>query len=146
MIATLKAMVQRKQPKPSRSMVLGAMPQRHPAVLWSREVGPLTERPVIFLRVPRRSDKFGNLVAKVFRLPDHRKIELDEIGSDVWEWCDGTTGVGELSRKIGEKYRLNKRQSEASVTAYLKMLAERRLIGLRAASPAVAGRRKQKRA
>jgi hypothetical protein len=145
-IGALKSMVQGKKAQPSRTMVLGARPQRHPAVVWSREQGPLADRPVIYLRVPRRSDKFGNLVAKVFRLPEHRKIELDEIGSDVWEWCDGETGVGELSRKIGEKYRLNKRQSEASVTAYLKMLAERRLIGLRAGAPPAAGRRKQKKA
>ena len=146
MIGVLKNMVQGRKARPSRTMVLGARPQRHPSVLWSREQGPLADRPVVCLRVPRRSDRFGNLMAKMFRLPEHRKIELDEIGSDVWEWCDGEAGVGELSRKIGEKYRLNKRQSEASVTAYLKMLAERRLIGLRAGAPPVAGRRKRKKA
>ena len=145
MIGILRGMVQGRKNRPSRTMVLGACPQRHPAVIWSREQGPMAERPVVYIRVPRRSDRFGNLMARIFRLPEHRKIELDEIGSDVWEWCDGQTGVGELSRKIGAKYRLNKRQSEASVTAYLKMLAERRLIGLRAPSEPSALRRKQKK-
>ena len=147
MIGILKGFITGRRPQLSRAAILGARPQRHPAILWSRQQGPLSDRPVMFLQIPRRSDKFGNLMAKMFRLPEFRRIELDEIGSDVWEWCDGETGLGELSRRVGEKYRLNKRQSETSVTAYLKMLAERRLIGLRSAAAAPSpGRRKHKRA
>jgi hypothetical protein len=127
-IGQLKAMVEGRKQRPARGEVLAARPQRHPAVEFERH----DESGLMLLKVPRRSDRFGNLVARWFKLPDHKKIELDEIGSDVWEWCDGKAGVGEISKKISQKYRLNMRQSEASVTAYLKMLAERRLIGLRA--------------
>ena len=65
------------------------------------------------------------------KLPDFRKLELDEIGSDVWEMCDGTLTVEALTKAVCAKYRLNRRQGETSVTAYLKQLAERRLVALR---------------
>ena len=126
------------KPKITRAQVLGARPLRNPSVAWSRErpragrdkdAEELAE--VVVLKVPRRSDRFGNLVAKLFRLPDFRKIELDEIGSDVWEMCDGTRDVEALTKVICAKYRLNRRQGEASVTAYLRMLGERRLVALK---------------
>jgi hypothetical protein len=139
------------KPKISRAQVLGARPARNPAVAWTREKprrgqaaddDPAAEPPaVVVLRVPRRKDRIGNVVAKVFRLPDFRKIELDEIGSDVWEMCDGTRDVEALTKAVCAKYRLNRRQGEASVTAYLRMLAERRLVALKSGGGvAAAGR------
>ena len=59
---------------------------------------------------------------------------MDQIGSEVWELCDGTHSVEGISQAISRSYKLNKRQAETSVTAYLKMLADRRLIGLQWAS------------
>lgn len=145
MIRYLREMVEGRKPKVSRSEVLGARPVRNPVVEWEhaplRGAGEDGEEPpaVILLRVPRRNDRWGNFVARMFRLPSHRKIELDEMGSDVWERCDGTISVDALTRAICERYRLNRRQGETSVTAYLRMLAERRLIAL-LTSPAKAGK------
>jgi hypothetical protein len=119
------------KPKVSRAQVLASRPVRNPIVKWDREARDAETPPVALLRIPRRSDRFGNLVAKWFRLPEFRKLELDEIGSDVWEMCDGTNSVESLTKAICTKYRLNRRQSETSVTAYLRMLAERRLIALK---------------
>lgn len=45
--------------------------------------------------------------------------------------CDGANSVEALTKAICTKYRLNRRQAETSVTAYLKMLAERRLVVLK---------------
>lgn len=130
-IGWLKEQVQPRRKRPSRAEVLGARPVRNPAVQWSREARSEERPAVVLLRVPRRADRVGNLVARWFRLPDHKKIELDEIGSEVWERCDGATSVEAITRAICERYRLNRRQGETSVTAYLRMLAQRRLIGLR---------------
>ena len=143
MIGYLKQFVEGKKPKVTRAQVLGARPVRNPRVEWER--GALhEERPkVVLLRVPRRSDRLGNFMARMFRLPSHRRIELDEMGSDVWEMCDGTLTVDALTRAVCAKYRLNRRQGEASVTAYMRMLAERRLLALRTgnrkAEPSKAG-------
>lgn len=136
MIGFLKQMVAGTKPKVSRPQVLQARPARNPLVEWERarrlEDGPA----LVLLRVPRRADRWGNLVARVFKLPSHRKIELDEMGSDVWEMCDATLTVDAVTRAVCTKYRLNRRQGEASVTAYLRMLAERRLLALRTGKPA----------
>jgi hypothetical protein len=139
------------KPQVSRQQVLASRPVRNPVVQWGREARYEETPSVALLRIPRRSDKFGNLVAKLFRLPDFRKLELDEIGSDVWEMCDGTHSVESLTKAVCTKYRLNRRQAETSVTAYLRMLAERRLIALkadRAKAPKAAQnlQRRQKRA
>lgn len=149
MIGQLKQMVtgRRAGPQASRAQVLGARPVRNPLVGWERYAPAQSEdapRPeVVLLQVPRRADKWGNFVARVFKLPTHRKIELDEMGSDVWEMCDGAASVEALTRAVCAKYRLNRRQGEASVTAYLRMLAERRLVALKNAAATSSPRQQQ---
>jgi hypothetical protein len=125
-----------KKKKPSRAEVLASRPFRNPSVTWERqeregEGDNAPREPVALLKVPRRKDKWGNLAARFFKIPDFKKIELDEIGSDVWERCDGTLSVEAITKAICAKYRLNRRQGETSVTAYLRMLAERRLVAVR---------------
>jgi hypothetical protein len=144
MIQQLKDRITGKKPTVSRVQVLGARPVRNPLVEWTREKRSGSAEgddapEVALLRVPRRKDRLGNVVAKLFKLPDFRKLELDEIGSDVWEMCDGSHSVEALTKAVCAKYRLNRRQAEASVTAYLRMLAERRLIALRTNKSAAAG-------
>lgn len=122
------------QPKITRQQILAARPVRNGSLEWVRELpkGADENAPeVVLLKVPRRRDKMGNFFAKIFKLPEFRKVELDEIGSEVWERCDGNHNVEAITKAISEKYNLNRRQSETSVTAYLKMLAERRFIALR---------------
>jgi len=117
------------KPKVTRAQMLAAIPVRNSVVTWAREARD--DRPeVALLRIPRRSDRFGNLIARLFQMPDSRKLELDEIGSDVWEMCDGTRTVEAIARSICDKYRLNRRQAETSVVAYLKSLHERNLVAL----------------
>jgi hypothetical protein len=131
LINQVRQRVEGKKPSVPRSEVLAARPVRNPAVEWAREQRTEDSPLVALLKIPRRKDKFGNLVAKLFRLPDFRKLELDEIGSDVWEMCDGANSIEALTKAICAKYRLNRRQAETSVTAYLRMLAERRLVVLK---------------
>jgi hypothetical protein len=134
-----QAVTGRRAGHPARAQVMAARPVRNPVVNWERYLPPHAEEDstppeVVLLKVPRRADRWGNLVARFFKLPAHRKIELDEMGSDVWEMCDGAATVEALTKAVCAKYHLNRRQGEASVTAYLRMLAERRLIALRTAS------------
>lgn len=119
------------QPKVSRAQVLASCPQRASAIDWERGVVDEDAPPVALLKIPRRTGRFPDLVARWFKLPDHRKLELDEIGSDVWEMCDGSNSVETITKKIVSAYQLNRRQAETSVTAYLRMLAQRRLIVLK---------------
>jgi len=141
MIGWLKERIQPSRVTPPRSQVLGARPVRNPAVEWERLASADGKPGLVLVRVPRRNDRVGNWMARWFRLPDFRKIELDEIGSDLWEACDGHRSVGAITQMVCDRYRLNRRQAETSVTAYLRMLAQRRLIGIRT-SAAGAGKEK----
>lgn len=132
MLQFLKDKISAK-PKVTREQMLAARPLRHPKIEWTREPRRSDEVVVALLKIPRVRGKWADFVAKWLQVPDYKKIELDEIGSDVWEMCDGMHNVEAIAKAIGTSYRLNKRQSEVSVTAYMKMLAERRLLGLKSA-------------
>ena len=130
MLQALKDKIAGK-PKVTREQMLAVRPLRHPKIEWAREPRKSDEVVVALLKIPRMRGRWADFVAKWLQVPDHKKVELDEIGSDVWEMCTGSSNVEAIAKAIGTSYRLNKRQSEVSVTAYLKMLAERRLIALR---------------
>lgn len=134
MFGFLRQYIEPRKSKLSRAQILGARPFRNPVVEWAREQRDPDRPAVALLQVPRRKDRWGNFVAKMMKLPDYRKLELDEIGSDVWEMCDGTMNVEALTKAVCAKYHLNRRQGETSVTAYLRMLAERRLVALKSGS------------
>ena len=139
MLEALKERIVGK-PKITREQMLAAKPIRHPKIEWAREERKTDDVPVALLRIPRLHNRWADFVARWMQVPDFKKIELDEIGSDVWEMCDGAHSVDAISKAIGASYRLNRRQAEVSVAAYLKMLAERRLLALRGVAPATAGK------
>jgi hypothetical protein len=109
----------------SSDQALAILPIHNTTVVWTR-----TEDGEILLKVPRRSDRIGNALARLFRLPDHKDILLDEVGASVWELCDGQHDIRTIVAEMGAKYKLNRREAEVSVTTYIKTLGERKLIGL----------------
>jgi hypothetical protein len=58
------------------------------------------------------------------------KVELDEVGSFVWDLCDGRRNVREMVACLTEKYKLNRKEAEASLTAFLRSLAGRNLVAI----------------
>lgn len=71
-------------------------------------------------------------MARLFRLPDEKRLQLDRVGSGVWELCDGFHDVQSILDYVQRRHKLTRREAEVSVSTYLKILAERRLIGLKA--------------
>ncbi|GAB4340391.1 MAG: hypothetical protein Kow0089_14000 [Desulfobulbaceae bacterium] len=59
-----------------------------------------------------------------------RKLELDELGTAVWRMIDGRKEVAELIDEFRREYRLDHREAELSVTAFLRELGRRGLIAL----------------
>lgn len=62
--------------------------------------------------------------------PLRRKVQLDALGTQVWGWIDGARTVGEIVAAFGEAQKLPRREAELSVTAFVRMLGKRGLIGL----------------
>ena len=108
----------------TRAEALSARPVRNSAVEWEKN-----EAGEIELMIPRSGSKFAKIVGSIFPAPEHRGMVLDEIGTVIWELCDGNTTVEGLVNTIRQRYKLNRRETEASVTQFLKTLAQRGLIG-----------------
>lgn len=60
-----------------------------------------------------------------------RKIQLDELGTSVWDLIDGKRSVRRIIKKFAGKYHIHEKESEISVTRFLRMLGKRGLIGFK---------------
>ena len=114
--------------KPSHKMVMSLRPLRNVHAVWERtgEDGLVTI--TLTRSLVHRWDK---LIAKVFKIPTDRKIDMsDELSSRVWELCDGEHTVGAIADEIGHHYQLGRRQAEISVLTFLNTLQAKKLVGL----------------
>ncbi len=123
----------RKNSSLPRGEMLALRPLRNQDIAW--EMKAEDETPGANLTVPRREDKFGQIVSRIFQVPSTKTIELDEFGAAVWEKCDGRHSVEQLVVFTSSAYKLNRRQAEVSVVSFMRMLAQRRLIGLETTKP-----------
>jgi len=118
-------MLFRKKPKLTREQSLSAIPVRNQAIKVDRDDAGL-----VSISIPRRKAWWVDALARVFYVPDAKKIGLDEIGSYVWDLCDGTRDVRTVIAEFAKKYKLNRKEAELSMLTYLKQLGKKRLIAL----------------
>jgi hypothetical protein len=59
-----------------------------------------------------------------------KKLQLDELGTVVWELIDGKHSVRQVIQRFAKKYQLHSREAEVAVTRFLRDLGKRGLIGL----------------
>ena len=108
----------------SREAMLASKPIRNELVRWERD-----DNGEVLITLTRQQRWKVNLLAKFFYIPKERRIGLDEIGSEVWEMCDGKHSLDRMIRRLADKYKLNRREAEVALTTYLKQLGKKRLIG-----------------
>jgi hypothetical protein len=82
------------------------------------------------LQVPRRDSAMVRAVARWFKVPPYRPVELDELGSFVIELCDGRHSVKDVVDKLAERYKLNRREAEVSTSEFVRTLARRSILAL----------------
>ena len=132
----------KKRPQLSREQALAVRPFVNPVLTWDRN-----EKGEVVIQIPVRDDRVGKILGRLFGNVKGKQLVLDEVGSSVWVLCDGEHSVGCIVGEMCRAYKLNKREAETSVTMYLKMLAERNLVGLKASGSskrATAARRKSR--
>lgn len=112
-------------PKISRQEILAAVPVRNSLVEWETN-----DQEEVVLKVPRRQDRVGRILHRVFVAPPFKQVVLDEVGSDVWQLCTGENDVDAIVKSLARKYKLSRREVELSLANYLRTLAQRGLIGL----------------
>lgn len=134
-----------RKPKIERKDALAIIPVRHPLVTWERKDGE------VVLTIPMRDDRFARAVKAIMAamrvakdLPETRQVGLDEVGSFVWELCDGERTIDGIVSSLSKQYKLTRREAEASVTMFLQTLAKKNLIGLMSAGGKKSVNRKRK--
>jgi len=147
----------RRRQRFSRGEVLGAVPFRNPLVEWDvvqppeSQEGESAERKkskairLVSLRVPRRRDWLGKIMTRVVAGPAYKRVELDEIGSQVWELCDGERNVDGLTQEMVRRHKLSRLEAETSLTAFLRTLTRRGFIGLKQGEPVQPAKRGRRR-
>jgi hypothetical protein len=119
-----------EHPKISREKALNCKPVKNIQVTETRlENGavmltyPVGTRPWVAALIKR----FSGSVQK----PITKKLELDILGSAVWDLLDGKRSVKQVIREFSGNYRLHPKEAEVSVTQFLRQLGKRGLIGFR---------------
>ena len=82
---------------------------------------PVTVRPA-FSGMLRR---FGIWDGK----PSKKTLELDAMGCAAWELVDGRRSVREVAAAFAGRFRLGGREAEVAVSAFLRELGRRGLVG-----------------
>ncbi len=77
---------------------------------------------------------FGRLAEKVGmwdKRPMIKHLELDEMGTFVWRTINGENSVRQIAVAFVAKYEVQPREAELSVTAFIKTIGQRGIIGLK---------------
>lgn len=107
----------------TRDQAMAAWPIRNPALKWrSNDEGQVA------VDLPRRKDWIGGMLGFLFMVPETKPVVLDEVGSFVWNLCDGERTVNDLVTALCQEYKLNRREAEASLTQFLQMLGKRGMV------------------
>ena len=62
----------------------------------------------------------------------HKKLQLDSMGSSVWQMIDGKKSVLMISRSFRQQHQLGQREAEISVSEFIQQLGKRGLVALKA--------------
>ena len=111
-------------PRLNRAAMLNSRPARNEAVEWERN-----DRGEVRITVTRQDTWKIRLLSKLFYIPRKRSITLDEVGTEVWQMCNGRTTVAQMIEALSTAHQLNRKEAEVSLLEYLKTLAQRRFVG-----------------
>ncbi len=108
----------------SRDQAFEARPVRNPNLKWR-----MNEDRCVEVIVPRRKDAVGRALGFLFFVPESRPVILDEVGTRIWDLCDGEHTVEDMIGALCAEYKLGRREVEVSLTEYLRTLGKRGMVG-----------------
>lgn len=119
-----------KQPQLTREQILTALPLKNPSLLWEKN-----EEGRVVITLKRSGSWKAKSLAILFAVPRKRQIVLDEVGTLVWDLCDGETPVRAISQQLMKRYKITLKEAELSLGQFLRTLTQRGFIGLRIEQP-----------
>lgn len=126
------SLFKKRPPEPiiSRAEALKMVPVRNSEVREKPVAGGLVQLSYPLAVKPW----FGRMAEKVGlwdKRPMIKHLELDEMGTFVWDLIDGEHSVQDIADAFVEKYEVQSREAELSVTAFIKTIGQRGIIGLK---------------
>ena len=103
---------------------MNSRPARNELLKWERN-----DKGEAQITVTRQDTWKVKLLSKLFYVPKDRTITLDEVGSEVWQMCNGNTSVAQMIDSLRDKYKLDRKEAEVSLLSYLKTLGQKRFVG-----------------
>ncbi|MBB17225.1 hypothetical protein CMK22_18335 [Candidatus Poribacteria bacterium] len=119
---TLK--LKKRPPTPDKETLVGMHPLRNQLVEWE-----VDDRGEVVLKIPQTHKKWLRLMAKIFKLPPIRVVVLDEVGSHVWQLCDGYHNIKQIVKSLRDRYKMTRKEAETSLFSYMQTLGKRGIIG-----------------
>ncbi len=114
----------RRPPRLTPEQVLGSRPIGNPDLATE----DLEDGGIRILTQRSRSWPI-RLLSLVVTIPRDRSIELDSVGRQVWELCDGEHTLREMIDLFQKRHKLTRTEAEWSLRNYLKDLGKRGLVG-----------------
>ena len=127
MINTILYKLRLKKPPESqmeRVDILKSLPLRNQLIEWE-----VDDKEEVSLVIPQKETLWLRLVAKLFMLPGKRVVVLDDVGSYVWQLCDGHNSIGQIVKHLSEKYRMTRKEAETSLFTFMRQLGKRGMVG-----------------
>jgi len=114
-----------KTPPYTADQFKGAKPKRNPVVT---EIAG--EDGIVVLQAPLdlQGRGFMGVIARKMQAPTTKSFELEPLGAFVWSLCDGKNTFEAISRKLRDKFKINRLEADAALAEFLRMLGQRRLI------------------
>jgi len=114
----------RRQPRLTPEQILGSRPVQNPHV----KTEELADGG---LRILAQRSRAGwvRLLSTLFPIPRERRIELDSVGRQVWELCDGEHTLRDMIDVFQKRHKLTRTEAEWSLRNYLRDLGKRGLVG-----------------
>ncbi len=113
----------------TRMQALECIPRQNETVQWQE----LANGDILFSYPLPLSRLFLALHRKFSKNPSDlptKKLQLDQMGSFVWQLIDGKKTVREIITLFTEEYKVTRQEAETAVTLFLKRLGQRNFIVL----------------
>lgn len=114
----------------SRSDALCCVPVRNPLVLENR----LDSGEMLLAYPETLRPWFAGLLQwmkKESELRRMRKLQLDTLGTGVWDMVDGKSTVSEIIDSFAKLHQLYHKEAEVSVIQFLRELGRRGIVGMK---------------
>ena len=116
-------------PALTRDQALACTPVRNNIVSWETLDSGLVRVEYVLVLKPLLksiSERFGSASDE---LPT-RKLELDALGSQVWQMIDGSRTTAQLIEEFARLQKISNQEAEQSITLFLRELGRRGLIAM----------------